>query len=91
MRRIIGASTLIAVALCGLAEPAEAQPGRSAAAPFSEASAGRAMRRITFAAIDCTKGDPTCPSDAFTTSGLFVNGTYQDTRFNYGGPLRRRM
>ena len=87
MRRIIGASTLIAVALCGLAEPAEAQPGRSAGAPFQEASAGRAMRRITFAAIDCTKGDPTCPSDAFTTSGLFVNGTYQDTRFNYGGPL----
>ena len=58
MRQIIGASTLVAVALCGLAEPAEAQPGRSAAAPFSEASAGRAMRRITFAAIDCTKGDP---------------------------------
>ena len=45
------------------------------------------MRRITFAAIDCTTGDPVCPNDAFTTSGLFANGTYQDTRLNYSGDL----
>ena len=29
---------------------------------------------------------PTCSSDAFTTSRLFENGTYKDTRLNYDGP-----
>jgi hypothetical protein len=47
------------------------------------------MKRITFGAIDCMPGQPTCPNDAFTTSELFGNGTYGDTRLNYGGPLNQ--
>lgn len=86
MRRFITASLLLI--MIGVdAEEAHAQQGTSPATPFQETSAGRAMRRITFAAIDCTKGDFACPADAFTTSGLFDNGTYQDTRLNYGGDL----
>ena len=88
MRRSIAAALLVALAaIC--AESAHAQPGSSAANPFPESSAGRAMQRITFGAIDCTRGDPTCPNDAFTTSELFVNGTYADTRLNYNGPLNQ--
>src|SRR6185295_1539910 len=37
---------------------------------------------------DCGTGlsaGPSCPNDAFTTSGLFVNGTYQNIRFFYDG------
>jgi len=83
MRRLI-MSLLVTSALAG---QAQAQPGTSEATPFQESSAGRAMRRITYAAIDCTPGDPACPNDAFTTSGLFANGTYQDTRLNYHGDL----
>jgi hypothetical protein len=86
MRRFITVALLLG--MIGVAvEQAHAQPGTSPATPFQETSAGRAMRRITFAAIDCTKGDFACPADAFTTSGLFDNGTYQDTRLNYGGDL----
>lgn len=87
MRRLITAAALLLCVTSAMAGQAQAQPGTSAATPFEESSAGRAMRRITFAAIDCTKGDFLCPNDAFTTSGLFDNGTYQDTRLNYGGDL----
>jgi hypothetical protein len=69
-----------------VASPALAQSGGSSGSPFQESSAGRAMQRITFGAIDCAD-PPTCSTDLFTTSGLFVNGTYKDTRLNYGGPL----
>jgi hypothetical protein len=86
MRRFITV-TLLLVMIGVAAGKAHAQQGTSPATPFQETSAGRAMRRITFAAIDCTKGDFACPADAFTTSGLFDNGTYQDTRLNYGGDL----
>jgi len=87
MPRLIKAAALLVLVEAAWAGQAHAQPGTSAATPFPETSAGRAMRRITFAAIDCIKGDFSCPSDAFTTSGLFDNGTYQDTRLNYGGDL----
>src|SRR5262245_35903654 len=87
MRRSIAAVLLVALSLC--AERAHAQAGSSAANPFQESSAGRAMKRITFGAIDCTPGDPVCPVDAFTTSELFVNGTYADTRLNYNGPTNQ--
>ncbi len=86
MRRFITAAFLL-VMIGVAAGQAHAQQGTSPATPFQETSAGRAMRRITFAAIDCVKGDFSCPADAFTTSGLFDNGTYQDTRLNYGGDL----
>ncbi len=87
MRRSIAAVLLVVLSLC--AERAHAQPGSSAANPFQESSAGRAMKRITFGAIDCTPGDPVCPNDAFTTSELFINGTYADTRLNYNGPTNQ--
>jgi hypothetical protein len=88
MRSAITAALVgVLVGLC--AGSAHAQAGSSAANPFQETSAGRAMQRITFGAIDCTPGDPTCPNDAFTTSELFVNGTYADTRRNYNGPLNQ--
>jgi hypothetical protein len=86
MRRLIRSAVLLVCSLAAAGQ-AQAQPGRTESNPFPESSAGRAMRRITFAAIDCERGDPTCPADAFTTSGLFANGTYQDTRFNYNGNL----
>jgi len=89
MRRLISAAALLVLVAGVGAIEAHAQAGTSAATPFQETSAGRAMRRITFAAIDCVTGDPFCPDDAFTTSGLFANGTYQDTRFNYGGDLNQ--
>jgi hypothetical protein len=82
------AALLVLVAGAGAGQ-AHAQPGTSAATPFPETSAGRAMRRITFAAIDCVKGNAECLDDAFTTSRLFNNGTYQDTRLNYGGNLNQ--
>ena len=85
MRRSIAAA-VIGTLLLVCAELAHAQPGSSAATPFPESSAGRAMKRITFGAIDCTPGDPACLDDAFTTSGLFGNGTYADTRRNFNGP-----
>jgi hypothetical protein len=88
MRRAFAAALLVPlIPIC--AEGAQAQAGSSAANPFQESSAGRAMKRITFGAIDCTPGDPICPSDAFTTSELFVNGTYGDTRLNYNGPVNQ--
>jgi hypothetical protein len=88
MRRTIAVALLVAL-VCVCAVSAHAQPGSSAANPFEESSAGRAMKRITFGAIDCMPGQPTCPNDAFTTSELFGNGTYGDTRLNYGGPLNQ--
>jgi hypothetical protein len=87
MRKSTTAAALLVLSIVFTSDQAHAQPGRSAATPFQESSAGRAMARITFAALDCTPGDPTCPNDAFTTSGLFANGTYQDTRLNYSGDL----
>jgi hypothetical protein len=89
MRRFMTSAALVGLVVGAGAGQAHAQPGTTAATPFQETSAGRAMRRITFAAIDCVKGDFACPADAFTTSGLFDNGTYQDTRFNYGGNLNQ--
>ena len=84
MRTIV--RVLVLGILSGLfAREARAQPGRTAATPFQETSAGRAMQRITFGAIDC-KDPPLCTTDVFTTSGLFENGTYKDTRKNYAGP-----
>lgn len=67
-----------------VALPASAQVGKNPNQPFEESSAGRAMQRITFGAIDCSD-PPACTNDAFTTSGIFVNGTYSNTRANYGG------
>lgn len=87
MRTIV--NVLALAILSGLfAREARAQSGRTAASPFQETSAGRAMQRITFGAIDC-KDPPLCSTDVFTTSGLFENGTYKDTRKNYSGPLNQ--
>ena len=43
----------IVVGFCSAGQ-VDAQPGSSAGNPFQESSAGRAMQRITFGAIDCT-------------------------------------
>jgi hypothetical protein len=67
-----------------VALPAAAQVGKDPNQPYEESSAGRAMQRITFGAIDCPD-PPGCAGDAFSTSGIFVNGTYSNTRANYGG------
>jgi Putative MetA-pathway of phenol degradation len=80
-RRLIFVTFLV---FSAVALPASAQVGKSASQPYEESSAGRAMKRITFGAIDCSD-PPACTSDAFTTSGIFVNGTYSNTRANYGG------
>jgi hypothetical protein len=62
-----------------------AQTTTTRAKPFQETSAGRAWQRITFGAIDCGAASegPACQNDAFTTQGIFVNGTYKDLRFHY--------
>jgi hypothetical protein len=75
-----------AALLCLCATIAAAQAGRSAATPFVESSAGRALERITFGAIDCVD-PPACSTDPLLVNGVFVNGTYSDTRLHYGGPL----
>lgn len=83
-------TVLAVLGLAALATPAMAQPplgtpGESPQNPFRESSAGRAMQRITFASIDNCLSDATCPDDAFKTTHLFENGTYANTRANYGG------
>jgi hypothetical protein len=64
-------------------------PGSSAANPFQESSAGRAWQRLAFGALDCgsnlSEASAFCPNDAFSQTGLFVNGTYRDIRFVYAG------
>ena len=79
------ASTLFAATLAGAA----GVPGSSEGNPFVESSAGRAWQRITFGAIDCgadlAEASAFCPNDAFSQSGVFVNGTYRDIRFVYAG------
>ena len=52
-------------------------------APAAPCGASRLRRSTASRAISL------CPDDAFTTSGLFDNGTYQDTRLNYGGDLNQ--
>jgi hypothetical protein len=79
---------LAAVVMLLTSTDVSAQAGRTAGNPFQESSAGRAWKRITFGAIDCnlaTAASDFCPNDAFSTSGLFVNGTYQELRHLYGG------
>ena len=76
--------TCLTFSFSAVALPVSAQVGKNPNQPFEESSAGRAMQRITFAAIDCSD-PPVCTNDAFTTSGIFVNGTYSNTRANYGG------
>ena len=82
MSRPLTFATLLVFSVVAL--PASAQVGKNPNQPYEESSAGRAMQRITFAAIDCSD-PPVCSNDAFTTSGIFVNGTYSNTRANYGG------
>jgi hypothetical protein len=65
--------------------PAAAQVGKTPSQPYEESSAGRAMQRITFGAIDCPDKPTPCKDDAFTQLHIFENGTYKDTRANYGG------
>ena len=83
MRSRLIAATAVVMTLGAL--PAGAQEGKSPDRPYRESSAGRAMQRITFAAIDCPD-PPACSGDAFTAQGIFVNGTYGNTRANFGGP-----
>jgi hypothetical protein len=82
MSRPVTFATLVLLSVVAL--PASAQVGKNPNQPYEESSAGRAMSRITFGAIDCSD-PPACTNDAFTTSGIFVNGTYSNTRANYGG------
>jgi hypothetical protein len=74
---------------CPVLASAQGIPGTSRVNPFRETSAGRAWQRLTFGAIDCQPGSGTtvfdCSQDVFTTSGVFVNGSYHDRRFQYGG------
>ena len=82
MSRPFTCGTVLLLSVVAL--PASAQVGKNPNQPYEESSAGRAMQRITFGAIDCSD-PPACTNDAFTTSGIFVNGTYSNTRANYGG------
>jgi hypothetical protein len=77
------------IALTAAALPAAAQVGKNPGQPYEESSAGRAMQRITFGAIDGCLPDATCPSDEFTTLRIFENGTYADTRLHFGGDTRQ--
>jgi hypothetical protein len=84
MRRIIAVAVLFG-GLMGISPTlASAQAGSSAANPYQERSAGRALERITFGAIDCVDM-PACESDPLFQNGVFKNGTYKNTRLNYGG------
>ena len=83
-------AALLAVLGCPILAYAQGVPGTSQSNPFQETSAGRAWQRITFGALDCQPGSGgatafDCSQDAFTTSGVFANGTYRDIRFQYGG------
>ena len=64
-------------------------PGSGQSNPFVERSAGRAFQRLFFGVIDCGQGlseaSNFCPDDAFSQSGVFVNGTYRGLKFLYGG------
>jgi hypothetical protein len=75
----VATGTLVATVLSG---NLYAQSGSSPATPVEETSAGRALDRITFGALDCTGGS-TCPGDPLL--GTFVTGTYQNARVNFGG------
>ena len=86
--RLRGAAVLVLLG-CPAWAHAQGIPGTSRVNPFRETSAGRAWQRLTFGAIDCQPGSGTtvfdCSQDAFTTSGVFANGSYHDMRFQYGG------
>ena len=58
------------------------QQGTSPATPVDESSAGRALDRITFGAIDCPGGS--CANDPLLLNN-FVTGTYQGLRLSAGG------
>jgi hypothetical protein len=87
--RRIGVVLTLVLGLLPAVGHAQGLPGSSASNPFEESSAGRAWQRITFGAIDCGPGlseaAAFCPNDAFSTSGVFGNGTYKDIRFVYAG------
>jgi hypothetical protein len=88
-RRPSSVAAALALSLLPAFGLAAGLPGSSADNPFQESSAGRAWQRITFGAIDCGPGlseaAAFCPHDAFSTSGVFANGTYKDIRFVYAG------
>lgn len=88
MSRFVSPTVFLVLLAAGSAA-AQGLPGSSAANPYVESSAGRAWQRIAFGAIDCGPGlseaSAFCPNDAFTQSGVFQNGTYQDIRFVYAG------
>ena len=83
MSRFITSAVFLTLAVAAL--PAAAQVGKSPNQPYEESSAGRAMSRITFGAIDGCDSKGVCPDDAFTTLHIFENGTYANTRANFGG------
>jgi hypothetical protein len=89
MIRRPAASAAAALILSATVAHAAGVPGSSAGNPYEESNAGRAWQRITFGAIDCgtdlSEAGAFCPNDAFSKSGLFVNGTYRDIRFVYAG------
>lgn len=85
MSRFVTVSVVTVLLFGTFAGEVAAQAGSSAASPFVESSAGRALQRITFGAIDCVD-PPACSTDPLLANGVFVNGTYADTRGNYGGP-----
>ena len=84
-RRLTFVTFLVLSIFSAAAPPASAQVGKNPNQPYEESSAGRAMQRITFGAIDCPDKPTPCAGDAFTQLHIFENGTYKDTRTNYGG------
>jgi hypothetical protein len=89
---LISRAAAVACVLVPTAAYAQGLAGKTPGNPYKETSAGRAWQRITFGAIDCgtTREEALalCPNDAFSRSGLFVNGTYRDIRFVYDNKPR---
>jgi hypothetical protein len=74
----------VAIVVAGVSDDLYGQEGVSPATPVKETSAGRAIDRITFGALDCTASS-TCPGDPLLNK--FVTGTYQNARINFNGDI----
>ena len=84
MRKIAAVVTVSILAILFVGDSYAQVVGASPATPVKESSAGRAMDRITFGALDCN-GGANCPGDPLL--GTFVTATYQNTRLNFNGDI----
>ena len=66
MRKIAAVVTVSILAILSVGDVYAQVVGASPATPVKESSAGRAMDRITFGALDCN-GGADCPGDLFST------------------------